>query len=90
MWTEVILAGFACHFIFHLVSDAVIFDRPRGWLIEKGWWFYVLSCPYCLIAWLALASVAIYELPILAWGAIWWIGVTAHFAQKAIAERAYS
>ena len=84
-----------------LIRDDTVFDRPRGWLLERltrkdhgiGHWFYeLLRCPWCVSGWLAAAAVAItdrygsVELPGLAWLAVWWGACFAYWLVELIAE----
>ncbi len=90
MLTTLILCVFLTAQITYLVVDAVILDRTRSWLTERGLWFYVLGCPWCLSAWIAAGLVAFNGLPALSWGAVWWGGVAAYFVGQWLATKPYS
>ncbi|HPK13796.1 MAG TPA: hypothetical protein PLP55_14120 [Phycicoccus elongatus] len=89
MLTTLILCVFLTAQLTYLVVDSVILDRPRGWITERRD-FYVLSCPWCLSAWVAAALVAFNGLPVLSWGAVWWGGVAAYFVGQWLATKPYS
>lgn len=48
--SDVLVVGLAAFYIWYLLAEATIFDRPLGWVREKG--HPLIGCSYCSAFWI--------------------------------------
>lgn len=70
IWLLVILAGVG---LSHLIVDASIFSRPRGWIVEKGpsWLKTLITCYQCTGLWTGLFAGLLSGIFINEWTTSW-------------------
>ena len=74
-----IVAAFTTFQLTRLVVRDSIFDRPRGWIVGRApeWFVELITCPWCVSAYLAAGVVAVLNVsvstpaPIVLWLSIW-------------------
>lgn len=47
---EFVLIGFAAFFLWYLLAQASLFDKPFGWIREH--WGPLVGCPWCAGFWI--------------------------------------
>jgi hypothetical protein len=81
-WWEFLILALAVIYAFYLVSESVVLERPRDWVLNRlddDKWEAFIVCPWCVGFWLALA----------AWGAFlvdrtWAVGLAVPLALAAV------
>lgn len=48
--SEVIVIGLACLYLWYLLAQATILDKPLGWIRDKG--SALIMCPWCAGFWI--------------------------------------